>query len=62
MIENYGGGKEKMLGGGLFQSLWNDDDGYGSVGEHEMRSDQGSRKTRTDNDLVEWVDCMVNFR
>jgi len=34
-------------------------DGYGSVGEHEMRSDRGREMVRQDDDRVERVDWMV---
>ena len=43
VIGNDGGGGKEMVrssGGRSFQKTWCSD-GYGSVGEHEMRSDRG---------------------
>ena len=50
MISDGGGGGKEMVrssGGESFQRRGAINDGYGSVGEHEMRSDRGSRKGET---------------
>ena len=50
MIGNDGGGGEEMVrssgGRSIIPKTWCND-GYGSVEEHEMRSDWGSRKGET---------------
>ena len=48
VIDNDGGGGKELVrnsGGRSFQRRCSD--GYASVGEHEMRSDRGSRKGET---------------
>ena len=34
-------------------------DGYGSVGEHEMRSDRGRERVRQEGDRIGRIDWMV---